>query len=392
MAPASLRRVCLMMRPLPTKRVLRRRTAAVLLAVAVIPGAAAVSGCASGSTSGSGGNDGDATALLTRAFHKPIKSADVSLDGELRIDGSQGFDKPVRIQASGPYVVGKDTIPQADLDLKIGAQGQGQSVQTGLLSTGDRAFLKFGGEYYEQPAASVAQANRQLRSAKGKSRDKNPLGIDPASWIRDAEMQDEAKVAGVQTDHVSARIDVRKLLGDLNRLAKRGTDAVGGATTPRPLSQTDLDQAAATVQDPSFDIYVGKDDGLVHRMSANLALTVPEFARFRASGITGGSLRFTLELTRANGGQTIEAPAKSRPITDLSKKLGGAAALGALGGGAQGARPATPTPGATTPGPPGRGKPPTPDPTAFKRYAACLDKAKPGDTQALARCSALLSP
>ncbi|MGI8749979.1 MAG: hypothetical protein ACR2J6_05415 [Thermoleophilaceae bacterium] len=377
-----------MMRSLPTKSILRRRAAVVLLAIAVVAGAAAVSGCGSGSA----GNDADATDLLSRAFHKPIESADVNLDGELKIDGLRSLDKPVRIQASGTYVAGGDTIPKVDLDLKIGAQGQGQSVQTGFLSTGGRAFLKFGGEYYEQPAADVAQANRRLRRHKGKSSDKNALGIDPASWIRDAKMQDEEKVGGVQTDHVTARIDVKKLLGDLNRLARKGTNAVGGQTTPQPLSPKDLGQAADTVKDPSFDIYVGKDDGLVHRMSANLGLSVPESDRSRANGITGGSLRFSLDLTKANGGQTIEAPAKSRPIGDLSKKLGGAAALGALGGGAQGITPTTPpTPGTTTPAPSGGGTMATPGPTAFKRYRACLDKAKPGDTQALSRCSALLS-
>lgn len=375
-----------MMRPLPTKSFLRRRAVAVLLAVAAVMCAAVATGCGSGSST----NEGDATDLLARAFDKPINSADVKLDGELKIEGIPGFDKPLRVQASGPYVKGRGTIPKVDMDLKIGAQGQGQSVQTGFLSTGDRAFLKFGGEYYEQPAANVAQANRQLRS--GKAGGSSAVGFDPKSWVRDAKMEDEEKVAGVQADHVSARLDVRKLLEDLNGLARKGTNAVGGATTPQPLSQKDLDRAAASVKDPSFDIYVGKDDGLVHRMSGNLALSVPQADRSRANGITGGSLRFSLDLTKTNGGQTIEAPAKSRPISDLSKQLGGAAALGALGGG-QGILPTTPpTPGTTTPAPSGGGTTSTPDPTAFKRYADCLDKAKPGDTRALSRCSALLSP
>lgn len=378
-----------MMRLLPTKSILRRRAAAVLLAVAVVLSAAVVSSWGRGSS----GNEGDATDLLARAFDRPITSADVNLDGELKIEGLPAFDKPVRFQASGPVVKGRDTLPKLDIDLKIGAQGQGQSVQTGFLSTGDRAFLKFGGEYYEQPAANVAQANRRLRSGEGRKR--NVLGLDPQSWVRDAKMQGGEKIAGVQTDHVSARLDVRRLLGDLNRLAMRGADAVGGATAPRPLSQKDLDRAAATVKDPSFDVYVGKDDGLVHRLSANLALSVPERSRSRANGIAGGSLRFSLDLTKTNGDQTIATPAKSRPISDLSKQLGGASALGALGA-AQGSTPATPTtpstPGTATPTPSGSGTASTPDPAAFKRYAACLDRAKPGDTRALSRCSTLLNP
>lgn len=98
-----------MMCPLPTKSIIRRRAAVVLLAVAVVGGAAPVSGC----KSGPGGEQADATDLLTRALDKPIRSADVTLDGELKIDGLQGFDKPVRIQASGPYVAGRRPFPSS---------------------------------------------------------------------------------------------------------------------------------------------------------------------------------------------------------------------------------------------------------------------------------------
>ena len=54
---------------------------------------------------------------------------------------------------------------------------------------------------------------------------------------------------------------------------------MGGTTAPQPLTREQLDQAAKTVKDPTFDIYVGKYDGHVHRMSGNLALSVPEADR-----------------------------------------------------------------------------------------------------------------
>jgi hypothetical protein len=344
--------------------------------------AALVTGCGGGS----GGNEGDAQALVDKAFAKPVKSADVKLDAQLKVEGLQGFTKPVRLQASGPYLSSKGALPKADIDLKIGAQGQGQSVQTGFLSTGDRAFLKFGGQYYEQPRANVAAANRRLQRDRGKSG--NSLGIHPGSWVRDAKMEGSETVGGVDTDHVSARVDVRKVLDDLNALAKKGTGAVGGTTSPQPLTQDKIDQAAQTVKDPTFDVYVGKADGVVHRVSGNLALSVPDSERAQANGITGGSLRFSLDLTNTNGNQTVEVPATSQPISALSKQLGGAAALGALGGAS-----GTPAnPGTTSPRSSGGGTATTPDSSAFKRYSQCLDKAKPGDTQALSRCSALLNP
>lgn len=352
--------------------------------MAVVPGALAVSGCGGGDSKG---NDGDATKMIDTAFAKSVKSSDVKLDAQLNVKGLPGLDKPIRLRASGAYIASTTTVPKLDLDLTIGGAGQGQSLQTGFLSTGDRAFLKFGGEYYEQPPATVAAANRQLLKNKGKKN--NTLGIDPKSWLRAAKTEGDATVGGVKTSHVSARVDVPSLLKDLNSLAKKGTTAVGGGAAPRPLDQKRLNEAASTIKDPTFDIYVGKDDGLVHRVSGNLALAVPKKDQAQANGISGGSLRFTLDLVKPNGGQTVKAPATSRPISELSSQLGGAAALGGLTGGS--GTTTTPTPGATPPSSSG-GTATTPDSAAFKRYSACLDKAKPDDTQALTRCRSQLKP
>ena len=125
---------------------LRRGAAALLPLVALL----ALSGC------GERKSEEDVEALLDRAFKQTIKSADVKIDAELKIDGLQGFDRPVRLQAEGPYIGGDKQLPKVDIDLKIGAAEAGQTVNSGFLSTGDRAFVKFGGEFYEQPKEDVA--------------------------------------------------------------------------------------------------------------------------------------------------------------------------------------------------------------------------------------------
>ena len=257
--------------PLPsTKSLLRRRVAVLLLGLAVLPVAAA--GCGGGDD---GGGSDDATALIEKAFGNPIKSADVKLQAELKVQGLQGLnDTPIQLSATGPYIGGKDKLPQLDMDVKLGARGQGQSLETGILSTGDRAYVKFGGEYYEQPKANVDAANRDL--AKRPKGQKNALGVDPGTWVTDAKTEGDEKVGGVDTTHVSARVDVKKLLGDLNDLARKGAGAVGGTTAPQPLTDKQLSDAAKTVKDPTFDIYVAKDDETIRRMSGNLSLAVPD--------------------------------------------------------------------------------------------------------------------
>lgn len=361
-----------------------RRGAAALLP---LMGLLALSGC------GGGKSEEDVEALLDRAFKQSIKSADVKIDAELRIEGLQGFDRPVRLEAQGPYIGGDKQLPKVDIDLKVGAAEAGQSVTSGFLSTGDRAFVKFGGEFYEQPKADVARANAEL--AKNRDGDRGSLrdlGLNPRTWVIDAKGEDDEKVAGVETEHVSGKLDVRRLFADFNKLIDRSAGAVGGAApgTPRQLSESDLEQLAEVVENPTFDIYVGKEDDVIRRVSGNLTVKVPEKDRSRVNGVSGGRLRFSVELGKVNGDQVVEAPAKSRPIADLTNQLRGAGALGALGSGGGGGgggsnpqEPATTAPGAVPQGDDGGVQ-------TFRDYSECLDKARPDDTAALSRCAELL--
>jgi hypothetical protein len=159
------------------------------------------------------------------------------------------------------------------------------------------------------------------------------------------------------------------------------------------------------VRDPSFDIYVGKDDDIIRRVSGRLEFEVPEESREDARGLQSGSLTFSIELTDVNGDQQIEAPANARPLSALTESLG-AGALDGLGGGGGGQQatpivPDEPDPpnagaggdgSATGEAPPDSGTGTSPEAEAFRDYAECLDKARPEDTQALQECTDLLKP
>ncbi len=359
--------------PLPsTKSLLRRRAAALLLAVAVLP--MAVAGC--GGDDGGGSSD-DATALIDKAFSTSMRSADLTMDAELKLDAPGAARAPIQLSAKGPFLTNKRKLPKLDLDITLGSKGQGQAIEGGILSTGDRVFVKFGGEYFEQPKARVDAANRDLQRQQ---RGGKPV-VDPGAWVTDAKMEGEEKVAGVDTEHVTAKIDVRRMLKDLNEVARKGVSAAGGQA-PQPLNQERLDQVAESLKNPSFDIYVGKDDDIIRRVSGNVAVSVPDGQR--ASGqISGGSLRFTMELADVNGDQKVEEPAKSRPISELSRQLGGAAALGALGGGQGGGSGSGSTTTPDAPATPGSG---ANDPDAIRRYIACINQTSPGDDAARERC------
>jgi len=339
-------------------------------------------------------DQGSVENLLDEAFSQSIKSADLDVDARLQLKGSESLDRPVRIQASGPFRTNKGKLPSVDLELKVGTDGGGQTVQTGFLSTGNRAFVKFEDVYYEQPAAQVRAANASIRKAGGASL--RSLGLDPRSWLSEASEEGDERVAGVDTSHVSGRLDVARLMRNINRFVQRSGAALTGATgqaVPKPLSKDDIDQLSEVVEDPTFDVYVGKKDHIIRKVSGRVEFDVPEARRSALGGIEGGSLEFSVEFGNVNGDQEIEAPAEARPLSELTASLGGASLLGALGdqaSGTGGGGDATGT-GVAPVQPNGTDTAPnTPDAEDFKAYADCLDKAEPEDTDALQRCSRLL--
>jgi hypothetical protein len=344
--------------------------------------AAALSAC------GGGGNEQGAQDTLDTAFSKSVKSADLALDAQLTLKGGSSGIGPVRVQAKGPYRANEGKLPSVDLDLNVSPGSGGQSISTGFLSTGDRAFVKFQDAYYEQPKAAVDQANRQLASRANTRGSLKSLGLDPRTWLRDAKKEGDEDVAGVKTVHVSGQLDVEKVMRDFNKVLQKG-GWLGGATgaAPKPISEKQIKEVADVVKNPTFDVFVGKDDDVIRRVAGQLQFDIPQDARSAIGGLSGGSLQFSVELSKVGGDQRIEAPSNARPLSDLTKSLG-TSGLGGITGGSGGgtATPTTPTT-PTTPPSSGSGGAGSPSADAFKRYSQCLDKANSSDRQAIQRCA-----
>jgi hypothetical protein len=362
---------------------LRRLLFAVLLATFAV----AIASCGDG-----GGNKEDVQDLLDRAFRHEIHSADLKLDATIQVKGgTKAMEKPVRLRATGPFSGNKGKLPSADLEMEVGSDG-GQTISTGFLSTGDRAFVRFQDVYYEQPASAVRKANRSLENRRSHRGSLASLGLSPRAWLADAKDEGEETVAGVKVEHVSGTLDVGAVMSDLNEFVKRSAGAIDSATgqgKPEPLTRADIDKITRVVKNPSFDVYVGKDDEIIRRVSGRIEATVPKRDRDRLNGLEGGSLEFSIEFRKVNTRKKIVAPAKARPLSELTRSLGasGIDELGQLGGtgDSAGARGGTGTGGGTQTAPEG-------DSQGFKKYAKCLENAKPGDTSALQQCALLLPP
>jgi hypothetical protein len=350
--------------------------AALLLALSLTLGACSGSG-------GGGGSDEDAEALLDKAFSKPVGSADVDVDVQLDIEGRPGFEDPLRIRATGPYVRSEKSLPKLDLDVSIEAQGAGQAIQAGVLSTGDRLFVEFGGAFYEQPPEQVARTNRELAREEGDdSGTFADLGLDARKWVVDAQVEGEEEIGGVTTEHIKGTLDVEAAMTDVNGLARRSAGTLSDAgQAAKPLGKQEIERLAKSVDNPSFDVYVGKDDDIVRRISLRIDVAVPEQDRKRVGGVTRASVRLSAQLDDVGGDQQVEAPRSSRPLSDLTSQLG---SLGNLTDGFGGGSSTTTTPVPDANGDSGSGL------DGFERYSNCLDAADPNDSAAIADCRALL--
>src|SRR3954447_15234285 len=197
-----------------------------------------------------GGSSGDAKETLDKAFSTPIKSARIDLEVTLKLDGIKQLNGPVKLSVQGPYETGgSETIPKADWD--IAASAAGQNFTAGFTSTGTDAWVSFQGQNYEVGRQAVAQVNQQIRQAAKGSQKKglSQFGVDPQNWLTDAKDEGSETVAGVETDHVSAALDVGKLLDDLNKVVQKAGGTLG-SSTPSTLTADQKKPIEDVVENP----------------------------------------------------------------------------------------------------------------------------------------------
>ena len=339
--------------------------------VVVLLAAALIAGCGGG-----GGNSKDARALIDKAFKQSIPSADMTLNIEAKVNGVAQLSQPISLKVAGPYQSnGKGKLPS--FDWQVSVSGGGQAFSGGLISTGQNAFVNFQGTNYEVGADKVAQLNQQLGQQTGKSL--KDYGIDPQAWVKDPTEQGSDNVNGVDTTHVHASVDIGRMFTDFNKTIQKA--GAMGAVAPQQLSPDTIKKIQDVVKNPKFDIYVGKSDNKIRRLSVAVDFQIPADQRSKFQGAEGGTLNFSIDFAKVGEPQTITAPTNARPLSELQQQLGGlGGGLGGLGGsGSSG--------GAGGSGGSGGSNPSS---AQFEKYSKCLQNASPSDTAAIQKCAQLL--
>jgi len=358
------------------------RSSLLVLALLAVP-LLLLAGCGGGS-----GEDPQKVLQETFSSNKKVTSGKLDLTLSVTTDGVQNVKGPITISLVGPFQSqGKTTLPKFDFDLKIGAQGQ--NFTAGAISTGDKGYIKLQGNTYavSDQVFNAFKAGFQRSQAQQNGTKTNPslssLGINPKEWLKSPSNKGETDVEGTTTIHIASGVDVSKLLNGIGQLLGKASQLGVSQTQrlPSTLTAAQKKNIQDAVQDPTFDVYSGKSDKIVRRITINLKFKVPQASQQRANGLTGGQLTLDVKIAELNQPQTINAPANAKPFSDLSSALSGLGALGALSGGAAGA-------GAGSTG--GTGS--TASNTAkVQAYAQCVQQAA-GDISKQQGCAKLLTP
>ena len=331
-----------------------------------------------------------ATGVLAETFgpDKPVGSGKVDFRFSFDSKGLKGLDGPLKLALKGPFASsGKQKLPRFDFDLVIDVAGQ--ALTAGAVSTGDHGWLKLAGENFALGEKTFAQfRTRYEQDQKKAAKSDNPtfraLGVDPKRWLASPEKAGSETVGGAETVHVTSKVDVPALLEDLNKLLGRanatGAVAAAGAAgrVPRTLTGEQRAQIAKSIKSTRLDVYSGKDDGILRRLTIRVTFDVPADLRDAAGGLTTGTLGLDLVMSELNEKQDVAAPGTSRPLSDLTQ----AGATGAAPGAGTATGEAPPASAPATP----QVDPNSPD----AEYRACIDAAGTSIAEAQ-KCAPLLN-
>jgi hypothetical protein len=237
---------------------------------------------------------------------------------------ARGDNTRARLELSGAFERGAaNDVPEAEVNFVLGADGS--RARGGFVSLGDEAFFTRGDTGWRVPDEAWTPLVEAVASGAGAQPQSIALPFDPQTWIRDVESEGTETLAGVETTHISASVDVKRVFDDVAGVARQS-----GAPLP---SARD---AARSVERAEFDVWVGNEDRVLRRLSADLAFAPPRELR-GPNDAARSQISFDLELTGVNRPQEIEAPATVRggmPGGQLGELAQGmVTALTAFGGG-----------------------------------------------------------
>lgn len=304
-----------------------RRLRLLFLLGAVFAMLTTLAACGSSSDSSGGGGSSssdDPQAVLDQTFStdSKIDSADIDVSFDFSSTGSS--DSSLSASLKGPVEGNGSGVPKFALTAQLSGEGSGQSLnfEGGATSTGDAAYVNYGGEDYVLDDATFGFISQAFASS-AQQQTKGSSNLSTFKTVlTNLKNEGNEDVAGTDSVHVSGDIDVDKLIDALRPFAAKAS-ALGtispGTNIPSPAQ---LDQVKQFITGATFDVYSGADDHLLRRLEAKVEIKDP-------SSSDTATINLDVTLGKVNESQDISAPDNPKPFSDLT---GGADIGGLLGG------------------------------------------------------------
>jgi hypothetical protein len=313
---------------MPSPRTSRSsRPSRILLALAVALALAVGPAACGGGSSGSGG---EPQQILDEATLEGIESGNVDLS--VAVDAKGGEGGRVDVAVSGPFEAEEGAeFPKLDLTASAKGKIEGETVdfEGGLtLLGGIEAYVAYDGVDYEVDATTFGYVRGIVRPGEsGQSNEvtacQEAVGkLQVGEFVENPRGEGTADVGGTETTKVGGDIDTSAAVDALIELSedpacKEQLDAVSGSLP----SKAELEKAKREVKDAvksaHVELYVG-DDHIVRRLTAQATI---EPRASVGKGVKSVDLDVDLTLTGVNEEQTMTAPTRTQPLTNLFIKL-----------------------------------------------------------------------
>ena len=273
-----------------------------------------------GACGGEGEKQQSADEILQQTFRGSGSAIDdgfLSLSFRLDPEGLLAVGGPVKFTLRGPFRAARGEPTRFNID--VVATLAERSYDAGVLSTGRRTLVRLDDGTYRVGDAIV---DRLRRSAK--ARQDTPglpvTGFEPLRWISAARKKGNERVAGVDTIRIGGKLNVERLLGDLDGLL---TKAGGSAARSTLLAPKLRGQIAGAVESSSIDVWTGAADKRLRQ----LAVRTVFFFRDGSSplpALRGGTINLRMRLDdvnrRAAPASSFAAPGgrDTRSLADLT--------------------------------------------------------------------------
>jgi hypothetical protein len=271
---------------------------------------------------GSDGGKSGAEKTLQQTFGKSaaaIKTGKLNVDFQLDPEGLLALGGPIKLTLDGPFSAPRNgNLPRFDVDF-VGTLAR-QRFKGGVLSAGRQAYVTLDDGEYKVDPPFVAKLRKGLAGlSDGKAQPGlKALGIDPLRWVSDPQEKGNEQIAGVDTIRIGGKVDVARLLEDLDTLLTKAGGAASGDTGSL-FSPTLRKQLSDAVDKATVDIWTGASDKLMRQLAVKITFSFKDGAEAPIQGLEGGTIALLLRLDDVNKTTVrVRAPSGARPLARVT--------------------------------------------------------------------------